>query len=181
VTEGDKQDGASDTLELINAEFTGRLARQAEAGRGIDTKAGILAGFAAAAAQFLAVRDARPVPAIVALIAYAVAFVLSVWSFAVATYEDVPKPREFIEDYARGTKGKALAGLIVERTHAYESNAIKYRGKAKRWRLALIALGVGLSFSIGAIVQTGDRDTGAQQRDAPSGGGSAHTASAGGP
>ena len=49
------------TLDLINNELTARAVRQAEAGRGIDTKAGILATFTAAAAQFLATRNTQPV------------------------------------------------------------------------------------------------------------------------
>jgi hypothetical protein len=48
------------TLDLINSELAARLARQAESGAKVDTKAIFLVGFAATAVQFLASRSFEP-------------------------------------------------------------------------------------------------------------------------
>lgn len=180
VTSGDSQDGDTDTLELINTEVTARLTRLTEAGKGIDTKAGVLAGFAATAAQFLAGRDAQPLLQGLGLGAYALAFLFAVWALAVATYLDVPDPRELVNTYARRPKAIALADLVVERVNAIESNAKKHEAKARRWWIALGWLAVGLVLSIAAIVQTDDRDPGPGQGRSPAGGGAGLTASGGG-
>lgn len=81
-------DGQRDTLEFINDELTARAGRQTDAGKSVDTKAGILASFAAAAAQFLAARHGQTVLSIVAFTAYGVAFGFAVWVLSLATYRD---------------------------------------------------------------------------------------------
>jgi hypothetical protein len=113
VTTGSSPDLDIGTLELINNELTGRAVRQAEAGKGIDTKAGILATFTAAAAQFLATRNTQPVLAAFAYIGYAVAFGSAVWSLAVTEFEDVPKPRALADEYAREPKETVLRPSLL--------------------------------------------------------------------
>jgi hypothetical protein len=62
------------TLELINAEITASIARQASSGRNLDTKAVLLIGYAGAAASFLATRHVQPVLAALAYAAYAAVY-----------------------------------------------------------------------------------------------------------
>jgi hypothetical protein len=157
VTHGSSPDGDVGTLDLINNELTARLARQTDAGKGIDTKAGILATFAAVAAQFLATRHTQPVLAVIAYVAYAVAFGLAVWGLAVTDLKDVPKPRHLVEMYAREEKDKVLRPLIVKRVDGLESNQRMYKAKAKRWQYSLVALAVGVALSVLAMVHTEDR------------------------
>ncbi len=151
MTTGASQDGDTGTLELINSELAARFARQDEAGRGIDTKATTVAGFAAVAAQFLATRHTQPILAGLAYAAYAVAFGLAMWTLAVAKYNDPPKPRHLVERYAREPQAKALSSLIVQRVKAIENNTKKHYAKAWRWRYSVVALTLGLVLSVAAI------------------------------
>jgi hypothetical protein len=182
VTSGDRDDDSTATLELINTELTARLTRQTDVGKGIDTKAAALAGFAAVGSQFLATRSVEPVLATFAYAAYALAFGAAVGGFAVATYKDVPKPRRLADKYGREPKAEVLRRLVAVRVVAIEENADKYDTKARRWRVALAALVAGLALSVVAMVQTGDRDPGPGKRQSSGGGGGVdRTASAGGP
>jgi hypothetical protein len=70
-------DQQAETLELINGEITGRLARQADSSAKIDTKAVTLAGYAVAAASFLATQHAQALLAALAYAAFAVAALLA--------------------------------------------------------------------------------------------------------
>jgi hypothetical protein len=165
------EDGDPETLKLILDELTARVTRQVDASKGIDTKAGIVAGFAVTAATFLAARHVHPVLASIAYAGFAVAFVFGVAALAVTTYKDVPDARVLVNEYAREPRIKALSDLVVERTKALEHNGEKQKAKAHRWWTAVVALGVGVAFSVLAVVvvHTDDRD-GAQQRP-PAGGG----------
>src|SRR3954464_15485115 len=103
-----------DTLELINTEIAGRLARQAAAGSQVDTKAALLAGVAATATQFLATRkDPAPVFAHLAYVAYACAFLTAVGAYALARYQDVPDPRGLIRECVQLSKAEVLARLAA--------------------------------------------------------------------
>ena len=168
-----------DTLQFINDELTGRAGRQSDAGKSIDAKAGILAGFAAAATQFLAARHGQLALTIVAFVAYGVAFGFAVWALSLATYQDVPDAVELVNTYAREPKDRALRDLIVERARAIKNNEAKQKKKARRWWIALAALVVGLVVSVVAIVETDDRDAaGATQQRQPTTGGVGHSAAA---
>ncbi|QNA75404.1 hypothetical protein C8250_029075 [Streptomyces sp. So13.3] len=143
-----------ETLDLINNELAARLARQAESGSKIDTKAVLLVGFAATAAQFLASRHAQAVLAGLAFGAYAVAFGFGVSAFRVAAYKDV-EPRPMFDRYGRRSKAEALVHLASARVKAFEKNADQHECRAKRWWISLAALTLGLILSVAAIVQTG--------------------------
>jgi hypothetical protein len=133
------------TLDLINTEIAGRLARQTAAGSQVDTKAALLAGVAATATQFLATRkDPAPVFAHLAYVAY-----------AVARYQDVPDPRGLIRECVQLTKAETLARLAATRTRAFEANRSKHRRKVVLWWISVAALSVGLALSTIAIVHTG--------------------------
>ena len=148
----------ADTFELINTELAERLKRQIDSGKSIDTKAGIVAGFASVAAQFLAARDAQPVLAGVAFGAYAFAFLFGVWSFAVIAYQDVPVPRWLFQRYGRRSKRDTLVYLAAARVAEFEANERKHKRKATRWWISVGFLALGLVFSVLAIVQDDQHD-----------------------
>jgi hypothetical protein len=61
-------------LVLVNDELKYRLDAQADSAKGIETKAVILVGFAATAVQFVISHNHKPVWAVLAAAAYAIAF-----------------------------------------------------------------------------------------------------------
>jgi hypothetical protein len=146
----------ADTLELINSELIGRLDRQTQASAQIDTKAGLLVGYAAVAASFLATRHSQPALTWMAFAAFAVSAGFGVASYAVGAYEEVPVPRHLFNEYVHRPRSDALAALAARRVGAFESNLPRHKRKAARWRISLIALMLGIAFMFGALyVHTG--------------------------
>ena len=156
---GKRPELQADTLELINSELTGLLARQAQASAQVDTKAALLVGYAAAASSFLAVRHSQPVLTWLAFAALAVAAGFGIGAFAISTYQELPQPRRLFNGYAHKPKTDALAALAARRVGAFESNVPKNHRKAVRWRISLTALMIGIGLMIGALyVHTGSHD-----------------------
>jgi hypothetical protein len=148
----DELEGHVETLELINAELTARLNRQADSSARIDTKAVALAGYVVVAASFLATQHPQPVLAGLAYAAYAVTFGLSVFVYAVGTYCDVPDPRRLLNRYATRPKAQVLGALAAERVKAFEANARRHKRKAQLWRVTLAALAVGVTLMVVSVV-----------------------------
>lgn len=174
-------DGDSETLKLILDELTARFTRQIDASKGIDTKAGVVAGFAVTAATFLAGRPVQPVLAGAAYAGFVVAFVFAVAALRVTTYKDVPDAAALVNEYARQPKLNALRDLVVERAKAIKYNGDKQEKKATQWWIAMVSLAVGVVLSVLAVVvvQTDARD-GAEQRQSSAGGGAGRAAPAAG-
>jgi hypothetical protein len=148
------------TLEVINKEITDRLARQSTSMAQIDTKAALIAGVAATAAQFLAGRKDPDPAALFAVVAYcayayACAFLAAVRAYSLARYTDVPDPRALVTTLAQLPKAEVFARLAATRTDAFEANQRKHRRKAVSWWVSVVALALGLASSTVAIVQTG--------------------------
>jgi multidrug transporter EmrE-like cation transporter len=139
------------TLELINAEITASIARQASSGRNLDTKAVLLIGYAGAAASFLATRSSQHVLAAVAYAAYAAAAGTGIWSAAVRVYQDVPEPRRLFTEYLARSRAETLAALAATRVDAFESNSRKQARKATGWWISLGCLAVGMILMILAV------------------------------
>ncbi|MFE5143941.1 hypothetical protein ACFRDV_41050 [Streptomyces fagopyri] len=139
------------TLELINSELAARLARQAESGAKVDTKAVFLVGFAATGAQFLAARSFETFTGAAAFTAYAVAIGFGISVFNLAAYEDL-KPRETLDTYARSTKGATLGALAGTRVGFFEKNDALHRRKTKRWTVSLGAVVAGIFLSSVSLV-----------------------------
>ncbi|MFJ3481505.1 hypothetical protein [Streptomyces microflavus] len=139
------------TLEVINSELAARLARQAESGAKVDTKAIFLVGFAATAVQFLATRNFELFTGIAAFTAYAIAIGFGIAVFNLASYEDL-KPRETLETYARATKGATLGALAGTRVGFFEKNDQLHQRKTKRWTVALTAVASGILLSTVSLV-----------------------------
>jgi hypothetical protein len=149
----------SETLDLINAELAGRLARQGASGSQIDTKAALLGGLAATATQFLATRKGHDVLlATLAYVAYIAAFLAAVAAYALARYEDVPDPRGLVRECVHRMKADTLAYLVAARVKAFERNLKRHRRKVVLWWVSVVALGLGLALSVAAIVQTDHHD-----------------------
>lgn len=142
----------AETLELINNEVTARLAAQFDSAAKIDTKAGVLVGYAGAAASFLATRHAQPVIAALAYVAFGTAVGFGIWAYAVRVYGDVPKPRRLFTGYRARAKAEVLAALAATRVKAIESNGAELDLKVKRWWISLGTLTVGMALMISAIV-----------------------------
>jgi hypothetical protein len=143
----------AETLELINNEVTARLAAQVDSATGIDTKAGVLVGYAGAAASFLATRHAQPVLAALAYVAFGAAVGFGVWAYAIRkVYGAVPKPRKLFTQYRERPKAEVLAALAATRVLAIERNGTELDLKVKRWWISLGALAAGMVLMISAIV-----------------------------
>ncbi len=142
----------AETLELINAELTARLDRQADASAKIDTKAVVLAGYVAAAASFLATQHPQPVLAGLAYAAYVATFGLNVYVYAVGTHKDVPDPRRLFNNYANKTKSQVLATLAATRVRAFNDNADRSKRRALLWRVSLASLAVGVTLMVLSVV-----------------------------
>ena len=153
-------EGKGETLELINAELTARLGRQADSSARIYTKAIAVAGYVVIAASFLATQHPQPVLAGLAYAAYLVALGLCVFAYAVGPYQDVPDPRRLFNSYAVRPKPATLAALAASRVKAFEANAGRHQRKARLWRASLVALAVGVTMMVVSIVvHTGDHDS----------------------
>jgi multidrug transporter EmrE-like cation transporter len=139
------------TLELINAEITASIARQASSGRNLDTKAVLLIGYAGAAASFLATRHVQPVLAALAYAAYAAAASTGIWAAAVRVYQDVPEPRRLFTEYLARSRAETLAALAASRVDAFESNFRKHARKVTGWWTSLGCLAVGMVLMILAV------------------------------
>jgi hypothetical protein len=139
------------TLELINAEITASIARQASSGRNLDTKAVLLIGYAGAAASFLATRHAQLLLAAFAYAAYATAAATGIWAAAVRVYQDVPEPRRLFTEYLTRSRAETLAALAASRVDAFESNTRKQARKATGWWISLGCLTAGVIFMILAV------------------------------
>jgi hypothetical protein len=154
----------ADTLELINAELTDRLARQTQADAQIDTKAALLVGYVAAASSFLATRHSQPVLTWLALAAFAAAAGFGIAALAVSARHDAPAPRPFYNEYAQRPKAVALAALAARRVNVFESNLPRHKRKAKRWWISLVALMIGVVLMFAALyVHTGNHDRSGRQ------------------
>lgn len=145
-------DQQAETLELINGEITGRLARQADSSAKIDTKAVTLAGYAVAAASFLATQHAQALLAALAYAAFAVAALLGLSAYAVGYYREVPEPRGLFAGYLQRSKAQTLAALAAERVKAFEENAVRHQRKAGRWWFGVIALLIGVILMVISII-----------------------------
>jgi hypothetical protein len=156
-------EGQAETLELINAELTARLDRQADSDAKIDTKAVTLIGYAVVAASFLATRHPQ---AILAGFAYgldAIAVGLSLSAYALARHGDVPAPRALFNRYAARPEPTVLAALAAGRVKAFEANARRHELKSRLWRASIASLVLGVTLMVVSIVvQTGQHAAGAR-------------------
>jgi hypothetical protein len=144
------------TLEVINDEITDSLDRQGKSSSQVDTKAALIAGIAATAAQFLAGRkDPSPdfVFATAAYVCYAISFLTAIAAYAVARFYDVPEPRELVRECVGLTKAETLARLVATRVGAFDANRNRHRRKVMLWWVSVASLALGLALSTTALVQ----------------------------
>lgn len=150
--EDEQEDG--EALELVNHELAQRHARQAADSSSLETRAVLLAGFVALAAQFLATRDAQPVLRATALTAYAVSFLGSVAVLAVRSSSgEVLAAGALVEDHARRPKTHLLAALAAARAAALQADAGRQRRRVRCWWVAVAAFGLATALSVLALLQ----------------------------
>ncbi|MBZ6107956.1 hypothetical protein KVH20_37110 [Streptomyces olivaceus] len=140
-----------DTLELLNSEAASRLTRQSESLAKIDTKAVLLIGFAATAAQFLATRAHHDVLAYCALAAYAVTLLTGVQTIRVAEHKEL-ELRPMLAAHVRSPKSRVLAELAATRASIFEQNKRRHECMARYWTVSLWSLIAGLSLSTAALL-----------------------------
>jgi hypothetical protein len=144
--------GHDEALALMNDEISARLDRQVNTGDKVDTKAVFLAGFAAAAAQFLATQ--RHLPAVlegIAFVAYGISFISAVGSITLTKYKDFSLKKLF-DEYVLEPKSEILGRLFSLKVEVFEYNALKYHRKALLWWLSLLSFALGLLTSIIALL-----------------------------
>lgn len=140
----------TETLSLINEEITARLDRQSDALEKIDGKAGLVVGYAFAAASFLATRNAQPVIAALAYLCFGVAAAVGVAVLAVSNFQDI-EPAALLS-YADRTPARTLAALASRRVMIFRFNTIRQQAKARRWWISFIAALAGTVLMVVAIL-----------------------------
>jgi hypothetical protein len=135
------------TLELVNDEIKDKLTRQSEAAARVDTKAGIIVGFAITVVQLFIPELTRWWLALPAIAAYVTAVVFGVMALAVRAHQDPPDPTFLAERYTGKSRYEALGALIGTRAEAYRVNSRNNETRVRFWWLSLGALiaAVGLS------------------------------------
>lgn len=155
----------TETLELIKHEVEGRFNRQLDSLNAIDTKAGLVVGYALTAAAFLATRHAQPILVGLADGAYLLAAAFGVAGLAVRNYQDVGA-RALFNLHAKQSKATALAATTANQIKQIESNHDVLQKKARQWWISLAALMLATLLMVAAmLVQTYQHDqTGPSQR-----------------
>jgi hypothetical protein len=144
----------TETLELIKDEVESRFKRQFDSLTAIDTKAGLVVGYALTAAAFLATRKAQPILVGLADGAYLVAAGFGVATLAVRHYQDVGA-RALFNSHARHSRAAALAAVTANQIKQLEFNDGILRKKARQWWISLAMLMLATLLMIAAIlVQT---------------------------
>jgi len=138
-------------LELINAEMSASLARQVALGNRLDTRSAIVAGYAGAAAFFLASRPFQPVLAGLAFAAFAAAAAFGILACSVRLRHEVPEPRRLFSDYVTRSRTQTLAALAASRVEAFERNARSYASKVRRWWMSLAFVAAGMTLAVFAL------------------------------
>jgi hypothetical protein len=142
----------AETLELLNAEITASLDRQAASAQRLETKSVLLVGYAGAAASFLATRhNPQHLLAALAYLAFGASAGAGIWAYAVRLYQDVPEPRRLFTTYLPKSRPQTLAALASTRVEAFEANAAKRARKARRWWISLASLTLGMALMIAAL------------------------------
>jgi len=163
----DEVERQAETLALINSELASRLDRQADSLAKIDNKAVVVIGYALAATTFLATRHAQPALTALAYALFAVAIGFGIMVIAVRNYQDI-EPRPLFVGYAPRSMAATLAAVAAKRVKHFEFNRGRLNKKAWQWWTSLIALVVGTTLMVAAIlVQTSGHDHGARSRRPP--------------
>jgi hypothetical protein len=142
-------------LVLVNDELKYRLDAQADSAKGIETKAVILVGFAATAVQFVISHNHKPVWAVLAAAAYAIAFGAGLWAIRLRHFKAVPEPAFLGAKYEAALDANTVAireyllvSLIGTRIDTFAKNDAKVVTK-------VIAIRAGSSNSIALTSEWG--------------------------
>ncbi|WP_344447587.1 hypothetical protein, partial [Kitasatospora nipponensis] len=108
--------------------------------------------------HFLASRQAHPVLAVVALVAYGAAFGCGLMVVRVRGHKDL-EPRTALDGYGHLPKERVLLMLAASRVKMFEHNKAIQDTKAAWWKASLAALVLGLvSSTVGLVLHTDGHD-----------------------
>jgi hypothetical protein len=153
----ESDDDQIDAWKLLNSELSARLTRQDASMARVETKAIVVLGFAATAAQFLSTKNPFKTPwsilfAVLAFVAYGLAFAVGIWSFRVAKFADL-EGRRLLQLHTE-SELELLGKLIGTREEIFTRNAKSAKKKAQAWWWSLYLLAAGLLSSTFCIVHT---------------------------
>ncbi len=134
-------------LELIHDEVKQRLQAQMKAIERIETKAVVLAGFAATAVQLMLSRQAHTRLWLLAVSLLALSFLASLGVITLTRYQDPPSPQALVEKYEEVRKVDTLARVVGMKVEAYALNALPARRKVVLSWCSVVLLIAGLAFA----------------------------------
>lgn len=144
----------AETLDLINAEVTASLTQQADASAKLETKALTLVGYVGVLSAFLATRNAQPVAAGCAYLAYAIAAGLDIAAFMLGPeLRLAASPGKLFDGFLQRSKIETLEALVTTRVKAFDYNQIKLERKARFAQISLIFLVGGVLLMAVAIIE----------------------------
>lgn len=143
-------------LDLLNDQLERRIQTQFTVADRIDTKAAIVLGFTATAAQFVVTHPHRTGwTTKAAVVGYGVAFIAGLVALGLRKYATVPKPDWLVGQYESllqsggdSIRRPILGKLVALRRQAAEHNSRVDSKKTKAWWISLIGLTAGLGFSL---------------------------------
>lgn len=140
-------------LDLLHDEVTARLSTLATASERIETKAVVVAGFAATALQFVLTKQSQTGLWWGAAVAFALSFIAAVAAIALRRMADPPKPQELVRSYSDLRRAETLAKIVGTKISAYNRNAQANVHKAVAWWVSVVLLVGGMTLSLSNSTQ----------------------------
>lgn len=144
------------SLTLIFEELTGLLDRQSRHVDALDSKASIVIGFTAVVLGVtVGQRPHLPSTFVLTGVGFgAIAFGFAVWAFWVRRFTTLPRPREFLLEFANVEEEQSRLVLCNLAVASFERNAPTAHRKALALKLSLLALsGSVATFVVGFIAE----------------------------
>lgn len=139
-------------MEVVSSEFDALRTLQADSIQALDTKAGVVLGFAGTIMAVLAVMQRADTTwlSIVGFLLIAVAAGLGVWAMLPRDFHYWPKPSVLLNDYMLKDPDAPTTGsreqILADKVNAYEQNEKILAGKARLVTWSAVSLGAGIIF-----------------------------------
>lgn len=139
-------------MEVVSAEFDALRTLQADSIQALDTKAGVVLGFAGTIMAVLAVMQQTDTTwlSIIGFLLIAVAAGLGVWAMLPRDFHYWPKPSVLLNDYMLKDPDVPTTGsreqILADKVNAYEQNEKILAGKARLVTWSAVSLGAGIIF-----------------------------------
>lgn len=154
------------TLELAEDLLRDRLQAQRTAIERIETKATVLLGFGAAAAQFLLRSEATGGWLVAGLVFYGLTLVAGLAAIGVYEHQYPPEPGRLVEAYLDLPRAHVLDVLVRSRSEAFYENGRHMGRKRRAWQATLGLLVVAVVLSAVALAIAPERDDATRRREA---------------